>query len=187
MKLFSVRKGLKKRRTQLQVDEVDEQLRNRLWNVFKSIFWDVIYRQDPYVFRELIEKLWDNYFKRPTDTIPTNDVDCYNEIRNYFFECEWYEVYKFLEFIVENSLHLRPGVIVNSPVPIPSWGEAFKNKCNIILEEELSAYRFVGNLITQITTKEEISEIEEALENPLKNVRQHIETALKLLSDKKKS
>ncbi len=135
---------------------------------------------------EFNEILWDNYFKRPTDTVPIDPRECYNEIRKYFFECEWYEVYDFLEFIVENLSHLHPGVIVvTSAGPSRSWGEVFKDECNKVLEEELSAYRFVGNQITQITTKEEISEIEEALENPLKNVRQHIESALKLLSDRK--
>jgi len=57
--------------------------------------------------------------------------------------------------------------------------------CNVVLESELSAYRFVGGLITQVTSEEEISEMEEALETPFKTVNAHIETALKLMSDKK--
>jgi len=61
----------------------------------------------------------------------------------------------------------------------------FMEMCNSVLEAELSAYRFVGNEITQITSKEEIAEIEEALETPLKPVRTHLEDALKLLSNRK--
>jgi len=56
--------------------------------------------------------------------------------------------------------------------------------CNSILEE-VSGYHFVEGKITQITSEEEISEIEEALEIPLKPVRTHLENALKLFSDRK--
>jgi len=55
------------------------------------------------------------------------------------------------------------------------------------LESELSAYRFVGGKITQITSLEEISEVEEALNisKPFKAVSIHIKRALALFSDKK--
>jgi len=171
MKLFSERKGLKRGRTQFQVDEVDMDLRTRLWNKFILIYWYELIR-DPRTLREFTEKLWDNYFKRPIDTIPAETLRCYEEIRKYFFECKWFEVYDFLEFLVEI-------------LPESNFVDVFKSECNKILEEELSVYRFVGNQITKITTEEEIIEIEDALMNPLKNVRQHIENALKLLSDRK--
>jgi hypothetical protein len=171
MKLFSERKGLKRGRTQFQVDEVEIELRTRLWNKFISIYWHELMR-DPRTLQEFTEKLWDNYFKRPIDTIPAETLRCYTEIRKYFFECKWFKVYDFLEFLVENP-------------PAINFVDFFKSKCNKILEEELSAYRFVGNRITQITKEEEIIEIEDALMNPLKNVRQHIENALMLLSDRK--
>jgi hypothetical protein len=171
MKLFSERKGLKRGRIQFQVDEVDIELRTRLWNKFISIHWHELMR-DPRTLQEFTEKLWDNYFKRPIDTIPAETLRCYTEIRKYFFECKWFEVYDFLEFLVENP-------------PAINFVDVFKSECNKILEEELSAYRFVGNRITQITKEEEIIEIEDALMNPLKNVRQHIENALMLLSDRK--
>jgi len=180
MKLFSERMGLKRGRTQFQVDEVDYKLRSRLWNKFISIYWSELLR-DYRTFREFAEKLWDNYFKRPIDTIPENPHKCYEEIRKYFFNCKWFEVYDLLEFIVENSPVI---FLVNSP-NMPSLVDVFKSECNKILEEELSAYKFVGNRITKITTKEEINEIEDALMYPPKNVRQHIENALKLLSDRK--
>jgi len=57
--------------------------------------------------------------------------------------------------------------------------------CNSVLESEVSAYRFVGGKIIQMTSEEEISEIEEALGKPLKSVRTHLKRALDLLSDKK--
>jgi hypothetical protein len=69
--------------------------------------------------------------------------------------------------------------------PVEETNEQFKKTCNQVLEQEISAYRFVGNQIVQITSKKEIAELEEALETPLKPVRTHIENSLKLLSDRK--
>jgi hypothetical protein len=36
--------------------------------------------------------------------------------------------------------------------------------CNTVLKDELSAYRFVGGKILQMTSKDEIAEIEKALQ-----------------------
>jgi len=51
----------------------------------------------------------------------------------------------------------------------------------------VSAYRFVGGEITQITSEEQIAEIDEALKapEPLWPVTNHLKTALHLLADKK--
>lgn len=55
------------------------------------------------------------------------------------------------------------------------------------METELSAYRFVDNIIVPITCEVEISEIEEALDasKPLKAVNTHLRRSLELLADKK--
>jgi len=68
--------------------------------------------------------------------------------------------------------------------------KAFINACNVVLERELSAYRFVGEKIIKITSEIEIKEIEEALENTknidkLKPVNEHLKRAIELLSDRK--
>ena len=60
----------------------------------------------------------------------------------------------------------------------------FKEECNIILERELSAYRFVGNEIVQITSEIEIAEIEKAIAT-YETIAIHLKTALKLLADRK--
>ena len=85
---------------------------------------------------------------------------------------KWYEVYDFIEFAANNF-------------PDKETNKKFMETCNSILEAELSAYRFVGNEITQITSKEEIAEIDEALGSPIPVVNVHLQNALKLLSDRK--
>lgn len=54
-----------------------------------------------------------------------------------------------------------------------------------VLEKELSAYRFVSRQITEITSKEEIGVIEEALQIPIKPVKEHLGRSLELFADRK--
>lgn len=63
----------------------------------------------------------------------------------------------------------------------------FRNYCNAVLERELSAYRFVGEKLTQITSDVEIAAVEEAMaaEDSFCHVALHIKTALGLLADRK--
>lgn len=174
MFLFSQRKGLKPIKTNIQLNSIDDDLRNGLWNVLYLFYWKgTPYNMDGEM-KFLVQMLWHHYFKKPLDTLPNFDRDIYEEIRNYFFNCEWYEVYDFIEFVVNNYQDDK----VNQKVI---------NACNFVLERELSAYRFVGDKITQITSKEEILEIEEALvkTEPLKGVHIHLKSALEKLSNKK--
>lgn len=178
---FSQREGLKPVKSKIQVDSMDSDLRNRLWNTLDLFYWNQV--QGELLLERtrgniriyfLLYKLWDRYFKKPIDTMDNNWSNIYREIREYFFNCQWYEVYDFIEFIANNYLDKK----VNSD---------FREACNRILEQELTAFRFVGGKITQITSEAEISEIEEALENtkPLKSVNIHLDKAIELLSDRK--
>jgi len=178
LKRFSERMGLKKVKTDIQVDSIDEALRNCLWNVLTVYYWESEKPERPYVtepsphMKVFLKKLWQNYFKESFDSIPDYWNNIHEKLQLYYFNCEWYEVYDVLEF----TAHFYPRETVN---------KEFMDACNSVLESELSAYRFVGGKITQITSEEEISEIEEALETPLEPVRVHLGKALKLMSDKK--
>ena len=178
MKSFSERMGLKKVRTEMQVESMDETLKNRLWNVLDYYYWSHehgspgILKVPSAQMKSILTKLWHYYFKEPVDIIHQFWSDTFKILRKRYSEFRWYEVYDFIEFAANNF-------------PDEETNKKFMETCNSVLEAELSAYRFVGNKITQITSKEEIAEIEEALETPLKPVRTHLEDALKLLSDRK--
>jgi len=125
----------------------------------------------------LCQHLWISYFKYPIDSMSLYWDNRYGEIRKYFFECPWHKVYSFIEFVANNFPAESPNEKIN---------DDFMNYSNLILEVEMSAYRFVGGIITQITSPEEISTVEEALKTDFfKPVNQHLETALKYLSDRK--
>lgn len=178
--------GIKPVKAVMQVESMDDDLRNSLWNALCQFYWDEAKSElppgtDVYFLPSgniytLLKTLWFDYFKKPIDTLGNTWSKAYNQVKDYFFSCEWYEVYDFIEFIANNYPDERNEV-----------NSKFMDYCNSILERELSAYRFVGGKIAQITSEVEISEIEEALESSksLKPVNTHLKKALDLLADRK--
>jgi hypothetical protein len=176
MRLFSERKGIKPVKSFIQVDSIDNDLRNGLWNALKLNYWNKLrkgYISSYPTFKELFTKLWHDYFKKPLDTLINYWPDTYKIIREYFFKCKWYEVYDFIEFIANNY----PEDYTNSK---------FMDFCNSVLEREKSAYRFVRGKIVQITSEREIDEIEKALNatDSLTAVNLHLKRALDLIGDR---
>lgn len=170
---FSQRKGLKPIRCEIQVESIDEELRNALWDVIYMVFHEC---NDPYSnyrrpMTTLYERMWHLYFKEPLDTIR----DPWSRIRNIVLRDDWFEVYDLIEFIAQNF-------------PVQGKCETFTDLCNQVLERELSCYRFVGETLTEITTPEEIAEIEQAInleDSKLAPVCSHLKLALTHLSDRK--
>ena len=120
----------------------------------------------------LLRLLWLDHYKFPIDTIDRYWDNCLAKIRVKFFKADWHEVYSFVEFVAEHG-GVESGVL-------------FRDACNEYLERENSAYRFVDNLLTEITSAEEIEEVERAIQasSPYGGARVHLSTALQLLSDR---
>ncbi|WP_420768357.1 AbiJ-NTD4 domain-containing protein [Parageobacillus thermoglucosidasius] len=183
---FSERLGFKPVRSVLQIDSMDDALRNGLWNVvYEEILIKIngnLYEQ-PSLHKFFIN-LWRDFLKLPIDTVPGTKTMAIMELKELFFgyshsvldiEKEglmWYEIYDLIEFIAQNY-------------PFGS-NKRFKDSVNKILKRELSAYRFVDDYLVRITDDEEIQAIEEVLKSPLKidYAKQHIQQALALLADK---
>jgi hypothetical protein len=174
MKLFSARKGIKPLKNVIQINSMDTDLRNRLWNALISFYWNQYgeFRKGFYVSRSqkrymqvLVNQLWHDYFKRQLDTLDDNWTEVYSELRSYFFGCAWNEVYDFIEFIA-NTYYDKAS------------NQQFMDFCNQILEGEISAYRFVGGQITPMTSQEEIETIEDALINGSNLSSKHLKQAL---------
>lgn len=174
MKTFSERKGIKSVSQVIQVDSMSTELRNSLWNVLHLFFWnteDFLYTDyGQSGIQKFSEKLWIFYFKKAVDQRPTNGQEILNEIRKYFHTCRWNEVYDFLEYIVKHHKKDR-----------------LNDAINYFLESELSGYRLVSGTVTDITSKQEVEMLEEALaDTKFSAVSQHLRRALELLSDRKK-
>lgn len=182
---FSERNGHKKVREIVQIESIDEPLKNVLWNLLKIHIWDNVrvssgsfsayyisadINRETYAF---CQKLWFEYFKKPLDTLDYDWSKVLNQLRLYFFKCEWYEIYDFIEFCANNYRE-------------DEFKKIFTASCNIVLEKEVSAYRFIDGLISQVTEQEQLNEIEKALEESRGPVQVHLRRSLELLSDRDK-
>ena len=158
---------------------MDTDLRCRLWNVLELFIWSKLKNEitidNNIEIKNLLYSLYIDFFKRPIDTLSIISREIHSKIRTYYFDCEWMDVYDFIEFIANNYPFNEE--INNS--------KNFIEACNIAFEKEVSAYRFVGYMLTEITSHEEIKEIEKALQIPFEGVNKHLNRALKHLSDRK--
>lgn len=173
MSRFSERMGLKEVRSVLQVDDVDQPLRNHLWSLIyvhldtgeNSRVMEYSHRARGY------NAIWLHFLNLPIDTVPDYLTTANDRLREYFFKAKWFEVYDFLEFFVAEFLEER------------ERDESYK-WCNDVLSRFMSGYRFVSGKLVHITDETHVQSIEDALMTPLTGVKTHLSKALGLLADR---
>jgi len=173
---FSERMGLKPVSKVIQVDGMNDSLRNGLWNVLyaeefgRHVF---LYRTEKGYgttearIQAFSQSLWANHFKLPIDKRPYDNSRILEEIRDHFFNCAWQEVYDFVEFCVAY------------------YGDRMIAPLNGILESELAGYRIIDGKFAPISSTEEVETIQEAIgDNTFPGTSAHLKTALDHLSRK---
>lgn len=170
--LFSKRYAQKSPNPPVQKESMNIDLRTSLWNCLNIHYWYKYPSTDNSLgkFKSLFQSYWLDVLKKPIDDVPYKFIHALQELRAYFFECEWSKVYDIIE---TTSAHF------------PS--EQFQQDCNIFLEEENSAYRFIDSKIVEITSDIEIETLEQALENLHKfpKAYKHLKQALNFLTHSK--
>ncbi|MDB9513560.1 DUF5763 domain-containing protein [Kamptonema animale CS-326] len=174
---FSERLGLKPVSEILQVDKVNQDLRTSLWNILirsfllkysSSIMRPTTLRYNGKYIDEFIEYLWLYFFKKPLDDLPTINEGLVKELRGYFEKFQWYEIYDFLEVTIN---YFECKILVK--------------EVNDVLSRELSGFRFIGGVFTNITTEQEVKMLEEEVTDKLfPAVSSHLKRALALMSDR---
>ncbi len=172
-KTFSQRRGLKPISEIIQIDSMNDALRNSLWNVLsEKLFLEyckyvlTIYSGKSIEF--FIKYMWKKYFKFPFDNLPDSRSLSVRWLFKYFQNCQWNEVYDLLEITIN---------YFKSPELVED--------INSVLERELAGYRFVGGVFTDITNEQEIEMLEQAVDD--KNfpaVSTHLKRSLALMSNK---
>ena len=177
-KLFSERLGVIPEQS-LQIDNIDQELRNRIWSILFVDYFDPNLEKKSHILRSI----WIKFLKLPIDDMPLNDMSSLLNIqrrnkesliyKNIFFDLDWYRIYDLLEFIVEYENQNDSRIL-----------DTLISTVNGAFEEEKSAFRFIDTTIVKIVDKTECSEIEESLEHcaAIPGAKYHIKKALSLLS-----
>lgn len=177
---FSQRIGKKASTKEIQLESMDIELRNGLWNLVKLFYLDVIqniknnYKIPSFYF--FASDLWHNFYKLPIDTIPSHEYEIEGQIRKRYFKFAWNEVYDFIEFII--SIDYDKQIKNDSIISL-----------NNLLEKEFSGYRIINEKIAPISNTLELEEMSTALSQTngltlLQGANIHLDNALSLISDK---
>lgn len=180
---FSQRIGKTAVRSVLQVEEIDKTLEVKLWNFIVQHFFDRYEDIDFYSDTKrakICKTIWVNFFNNVIDDIPrysnTGTIVATSIItyfKEWYFKSMWYDKYDFLEYLVY--------------LTDESFKSIFAEILNYTLKTELAGYRLINFQIVQITSNEEIFEIEQAINESKSNpIRTHLDLALSHLSNKQK-
>lgn len=177
---FSQRMGLVPAIKVAQVDNIDPALKNSLWNVVTLVCLSGYSSRDRNYpdrlrssnFSDFATILYSDFHKAAVDTIPNYWSKFKETLRESYYKMSWHRTYSFLEFIVKINHR--------------DTGQALIDGFNKALARENSAYRFVSGRLVQITSPEEIDEIERAIasSDQYAGVRTHLQTSLGFLTDK---
>lgn len=177
MQRFSQRIGLTPIKVEIQRTSADEALRNALWNnIYLTYFANG--EDDSTESCQMLTQVWTSYYRLSYDDIRYHQ-NTIMKIKEEVLHEDWHKMYDILEFIPNNYLVDNFGVY-------NTLNMEFIETVNSTLVSNLSAYRFVDLVITEITSDEEISSIEEALSisDGFKPVKTHLEQALRHYSNR---
>jgi AbiJ N-terminal domain 4 len=175
-KRFSDRIGVTRPRHEIQLDSMDIELRNGLWNWVCWALDNNNYHSRHNYWHAIAHETWDDFFNDRRDAAPTYS-DVPDALRTRFFEFQWFEVYNFVQYLLPRVNRVR---------------ESYDKRDNLVdmlnyyLERGLSGYRCVGELLVPVTSPPELAAIRNAgtPRTGFEGVAEHISTALAMLAKK---
>lgn len=186
MPRFSERVGAVPAATTIQIGSINDELKNSLWNIMHRLYEN---NEHPY-WRMVARSVAEFQRKVPVDMVPTEGYKCRLWMKTYFYELPWNGVYDLIEYIASTHRQMTRTDTVSRRDYI---NHAYSNEdvielFNIVLERELSGYRFVSGVLTLISNQAEIEEIDQAVQDSaahgLGGASEHIRSALSLLGKK---
>ena len=115
------------------------------------------------------------YFKIPVDERPPRPGAERKHIRDRYFQLQFPEFYDFLESMAGKAISSIYRKGDNRPIQ-------FTKRCNTVFEQEKARFRFVSNLITPITSEEEMTAVQLAADTD--EAGSHIRQAIELYRDR---
>ena len=164
----------------IQLEAMDDDLRNSLWNSILSRF-----DESAYEWQAAAELLAKYLFKIPTDTVPSAEHRARSWIRDRFFAVEWHQTYDVVEFLVNNVDNIKQS---NTDSHSDNQLSEFIAEMNGILQREMAGYRFIRGALAPISEPVEVSAIDAAANicygGGVSGASTHIRAALALLGRK---
>jgi len=172
---FSDRNGIKSENTQMQYKDFDYRTRISFVNLLNILFNSVY--EDDYGSRKQL------FLKRVLFHVYMQKVN--------FDEYIQYKEEKVFEIINDTLMNDEyDGVLTLLEFVCKELGEAsyrdLSSDFNSVFKKEYVGYRFVNNIIVNITDETEIETINEATKSPYEAVNSHISKAIALLADRDK-
>lgn len=178
---FSERIGKTTPKSDFQIDSMDNDLRNGIWNtiyvfvaepLFKEATSNIKYTK----FADLAFSIVFSFYKEPVDSMKTDAYEFIYDLKRRLFKWDYLGVYDFIDFLASHK-------------KLPFSLDEFIQLVNFILKRELSGYRFINKQLAPITNDNEILEVERAVSNTsnskLQGARIHLTEALNKISDRK--
>jgi hypothetical protein len=179
---FSERIGARVVPRSIQLEGIDDDLRNSLWN-------EIVTRLSAASGRwpKALAALGKYVFKVPIDSLPSTDNAAHEWLRVKFYAPPWHEAYDIVEFVVHQIDYIcQPEQAYRAYYQ--EQKPAFLATVNHVLERELSGYRFINGVLAPVSDPAEVLAIEQASQAVskagLQGAHEHIATALSLLGRK---
>ena len=167
----------------LMLNDISENCKTRILNRF-NVFFKIQLNVVSSIY--ILNILWDRLgYKVDLDLYELENEDIrdllMNQINRIWYAQQWYTYYDILEIILSFSVSDSKLIGGNEKEKISN----FKNDVNKIFVEENIGNRIIDNQVVNITTEEEINEIEKAMDSIFDSVNNHLEKALSFYSDRK--
>lgn len=169
-----------------QVKSMTPELKNRLWSVVYKTYWGGMEtkknnsRYYTSCSGDMLVKVWDRFHKLSIDDMSMYSNDACNDLKRLYGRLEWWGVYNYIEFI---SCSDKSSVLFLA-ADYDKRRKQFQIDCNEVLEDEMSAYRFVDGVITPIVDDVSITSIEDAIKTSSSGASEHMKKALELYSQR---
>lgn len=189
---FSQRMKLAPIRDAIQVEALDKETRNALWNLISPFLKTAMASS----FTTVHIDIWTDLYHEASDTYPNTyrkqeyDVDnkelFYRFFRGKIIDAQWHECLSFVEFLADNGNRAKwntqiAGAYGNPQTPMAPSPKAY----NAIFEQYMVGYRFIGDTIAPIIDKIEMQSIEGAINEGCDAVSEQLSKSLHFLSDRK--